>query len=32
MVRYWIDTPADQSFIDQNHPQLDIATGRRGEY
>jgi hypothetical protein len=32
MVRYWIDTPADQAFIDQNHPQLDIATGRRGEY
>ncbi|MCP4544979.1 MAG: T9SS type A sorting domain-containing protein [bacterium] len=32
LVRFWIDSEADQAYIDTNHNDLDIATGRRGEY
>ncbi len=32
LVRLWIDSPADQDFIDLNHTRLDVVAGRRGEY
>jgi carboxypeptidase T len=32
MVRFWIDSPTDQAYIDANHNAMDIADGRRGEH
>jgi hypothetical protein len=32
LVRFWIQTPADQAFMDQNHLRFVIEGGRRGEY
>jgi hypothetical protein len=32
LVRFWIDTPADQEFMDQNHLRFQIAYGRSGDF
>jgi len=32
LVRFWIDTVADQEFMDQNHLRFQLEGGRHGEY
>ncbi len=31
-VRYWLDSPADEAYIDDNRGSLDIIYGRKGEF
>ena len=32
MVRFWIETPADQEWMDQNHLRFQLEDGVKGEY